>query len=583
MPTPDLPVSAAVQIAWKIAAGAAKSSGGSIEPIDFLYGIFSLDKISASELPAETREETVAEIADLQQRCSLAPVDFQAVRRSIRSETQVSASSQDARATSGGNPASRSKEVRQAFEEAAAGADGDGLAWIRLAALTRSLLVREPKARELLGLDGPSFAVLQDALSGSGPRGQSPELSLLDFAPEGLSIFDSLSAGSTGDTKADWARIGAHFSALCGLSWEMGTSARVEALYESALKMLLNAIPAAQRAAIMTEDCQGNLLLKAHYPLGLLPASSSSARKAMEQRQSFIWQRGEDLSASQRESDLQAGIYAPILSTSETFGVICLDANAAAARFSRDDLFLVTSLGQQLGLTLENRRLEDSLRQSTVVLQRLLTNFSPKVRDRLLLKAEAGRLRLGGEKSVISILTSDIRGFTKMAAGMDTEDVVSLLNEYFSAMVAVIFRHGGSVDKFIGDAVMAVFGSPEADSRHAVNSLRAALEMQAEVKKVSDRRLAAGLPACEIGIGVHTGEVIHGFIGSPERMEFTVIGSAVNLASRLCSAAKGGEVILSGEMVELVWREASVEAVDVALKHEGMLPAYRLLQMRAAK
>jgi adenylate cyclase len=583
MPTADLSASAAVQIAWKIAAGTAKSSGGSIKPSDFLYGIFSLDKIAESDLPSESRAGTVAEIAELKQRCSLASVDFRDIRRKIRGEATKSSSSVDAKATSGGGPITRSEAVRQAFEDAATDADGGRQPQVRLLGLTRSLLAREPNAHELLGVDATSYAKLLEALSASPQGTESPEVTNVDFAAEDLSIFASLPAGLTGDSKADWARIGSHFSALCELSWQSGTSARIETLYESALKVLLNAIPAAQQGAIMTQDERGNLLLKAHYPLGSLPASSSSARKAMMQRESFIWQRGEDLSASQRESRVQAGVYAPILSTSETFGVICLDADAVATRFTRDDLFLVTSLGQQLGLTVANRKLGDSLRQSTVVLERLLTNFSPKVRDRLLLKAETGRLKLGGEKSVISILSSDIRGFTRMTAAMDTEDVVSLLNEYFSMMVAVIFRHGGSVDKFIGDAIMAVFGSPEADSKHAENSLRAALEMQTEIKNLSARRLAAGLQACEIGIGVHTGEVIHGFIGSPERMEFTVIGSAVNFASRLCDAAKGGEVILSGEMVEHVWREAVIESVEVATKHEGMFPAYRLLHMRAPK
>ena len=577
----ELSTSPAVQLAWKIAAVAAMSSGGTIEPIDFLYGIFSLDKIATGDLPGETRAETLSEIGELQRYCSLASIDFQTVRRRIRSEALRTSSSGDAGSDSSGKVASRSIAVRQAFEDAARGAARNGPAQVRLLGLTRSLIEREPKARELLGLHDTSYDMLLQALSAPEQNLELPEGSLLDFAAEDLSIFDSMPAGSTGDKSADWGRIGAHFSALCELSWECGASARIEDLYESALKTLLKAVPAAQQAAIMTQDKDGNLLLKAHYPLGSLPASSSSARKAIAQRQSFIWQRGEDLSLSQRESDIQAGVYAPILSTCETFGVICLDADTAATRFTRDDLFLVTSLGQQLGLTLENRRLGDGMRQTAVVLERLLTNFSPKVRDRLLSKAEAGRLKLGGEKSVISVLTCDIRGFTTMTAAMDTEDIVSLLNEYFSAMVAVIFRHGGSVDKFIGDAIMAVFGSPEADSKHAENSLRAALEMQAEVKTVSERRLTAGLQACEIGIGVHTGEVIHGFIGSPERMEFTVIGSAVNLASRLCSAAKGGEVILSGEMVERVWREAAVEAVEISTKHEGMLPAYRLLQMRA--
>ena len=579
----ELSTSSAVQLAWKIAAPAARSSsGGTIEPIDFLYGIFSLDKIATGDLPGETRAQTVSEIGELQRCCSLASIDLRTIRRRIRSEALKISGAGDAGSDSSGKVASRSTAVRQAFEDAAA-ANRDGQPQVRLLELTRILLERQPNAQELLGLQPAAYDMLLRALNMPEHNAESPEVSLVDYAAEDLSIFDSMPAGSTGDKSADWARIGAHFSALCELNWECGACARIEDLFDAALKALLKAIPAARRAAIMTQDKDGNLLLKAHHPLGSLPASSSSARRAISQRQSFIWQRGEDLSLSQRESEIQAGVYAPILSTGETFGVICLDADTAATRFTRDDLFLATSLGQQLGLTLENRKLADGMKQTTVVLERLLTNFSPKVRDRLLLKAEAGRLRLGGEKSVISILSCDIRGFTTITAAMDTEDIVSLLNDYFSAMVAVIFRHGGSVDKFIGDAIMAVFGSPEADSRHAENSLRAALEMQSEVKNVSERRVAAGLQPCEIGIGVHTGEVIHGFVGSPERMEFTVIGSAVNLASRLCSAAKGGEVILSAEMVERVWREAVVEAVEVATKHEGTLPAYRLLQMRALR
>jgi adenylate cyclase len=243
----------------------------------------------------------------------------------------------------------------------------------------------------------------------------------------------------------------------------------------------------------------------------------------------------------------------------------------------------VTALGHQLGLTVANRKLEADLLQNAKVMERLLTNFSPKVRDRLLLKARAGRLKLGGECSVISILCSDIRGFTRLTADMDAEEVVAMLNDYFSAMVAVVFQHGGSIDKFIGDSIMAVFGSPEADVLHAEKSLRAAVEMQAEIDKVSTQRKAVGLPICEIGIGVHTGNVIHGFIGSPARMEFTVIGSAVNLAARYCDAAQGGEVILSPELLERVWNHAVVEPVEISTKHEGLLRAYRLLEMRGPK
>lgn len=160
----------------------------------------------------------------------------------------------------------------------------------------------------------------------------------------------------------------------------------------------------------------------------------------------------------------------------------------------------------------------------------LLANFSPKVRTHLLQRAQMGRLRLGGEKSVVSVLCADIRGFARLTAELPTDEVVPLLNEYFAALTDCIFRNDGTIDKFVGDAILAVFGSPEDDPQHCRKAVFAGMDMQAAAQQVSRRRKGKGEVSCEIGIGSHTGEV-HGFIGSPERMEFTVIGDAVNRAS----------------------------------------------------
>jgi adenylate cyclase len=571
--------SAAVEVAWKIAANTARSAGGTIGNIHLLYGIFSLDKVPCESLPAENRFEIQSEVARLGKIFTRSSVTFQQARRSIRSQLGLStANDQSKEPADGRNAPSRSPSCRQAFEQAALAPNKSHGAQVRLIPLTRSLIEHEPTASAFLGIDEAAQSELLKSLTEWDDPPQAAEGSMVEDLRGTMSVFASLDAD---DSKVNWARVGEHFASICELTWRAGTSSKVEKLYDDSIQKLMAAIPAAQQAAILAHDPCGNLLLKAHFPKGVFPVSSSSARKAIEQRESFIWQRGGDMSMSQLESGLRAGIYAPILAAGEVFGVVCVDAKSSASRFTNDDLFLVTSLGHQLGLTLANRKLEESLRGSAKLLERLLTNFSPQVRNRLLLKAEAGRLKLGGERSVISILCSDIRGFTILTENMDAEEVVAMLNDYFTALVSVIFRHGGTVDKFIGDAIMAVFGSPEADPMHAEKSLRAALEMQIEVKRVSALREAAGLPHCEIGIGVHTGEVIHGFIGSNERMEFTVIGSAVNLASRYCSAAGGGDVIISAEILERVWKYAIVETVDVPTKHEGVLSAYRLLQMRA--
>jgi adenylate cyclase len=164
---------------------------------------------------------------------------------------------------------------------------------------------------------------------------------------------------------------------------------------------------------------------------------------------------------------------------------------------------------------------------------------------------------------------------------MDTDDLLLLLNDYFAAMVECVFRHEGTIDKFIGDALLVVFGSPECHPRHAELAAKAAMAMQVATQAVSERRKAKGDRCCEIGIGVHTGEVIHGFIGSVDRMEFTIIGDAVNMTARYCSAAGHSEIIISPQIYEKLWRNLQVEPVEVPTKHEGNLNAYKLLGMNS--
>jgi adenylate cyclase len=215
-------------------------------------------------------------------------------------------------------------------------------------------------------------------------------------------------------------------------------------------------------------------------------------------------------------------------------------------------------------------------------LSRLLTNFSPKTREHLLERAQHGRLRLGGERSEVVVLESDIRGFTKLTEHMDTDEVVDLLNDYFSALVDAIFKHDGTVDKFIGDAILAVFGSPEPDPLRHEKAISAALSMQTAAREVSARRRAQRRVTCEIGIGLHCGEVLHGFIGSAERMELTIIGETVNFAARYCNGAAAGEILITPALYQRTWSFIDSEFASIQTKHEGVLPAYRLRGLKTA-
>jgi adenylate cyclase len=164
-----------------------------------------------------------------------------------------------------------------------------------------------------------------------------------------------------------------------------------------------------------------------------------------------------------------------------------------------------------------------------------------------LLIANPSVARLGGERREMTVLFSDIRGFTSASEHGAPEAIVGQLNEYFTAMVEVLFRHHGTLDKFVGDMVMGLFGAPLPDPRHADHAVLAALDMMDALKGLNDRWRAEGRPAVDIGIGVNSGEMIAGNIGSEAIMSYTVIGDAVNLGSRLESLNKqyGTHILIS--------------------------------------
>jgi adenylate cyclase len=165
-----------------------------------------------------------------------------------------------------------------------------------------------------------------------------------------------------------------------------------------------------------------------------------------------------------------------------------------------------------------------------------------------------GNVNLGGEGREATILFSDIRNFTTMAEGMAPSDVVTFLNDYFSEMVEAVFEQGGVLDKFIGDGLMAVFGSFGDMPDHPRRAVLAALRMKALLAKINGERGVAGKPPIAIGIGIHTGEVVVGNIGSRKRLEYTVIGDGVNTASRVESLNKefGTTVLITEATYEVV-------------------------------
>ena len=173
---------------------------------------------------------------------------------------------------------------------------------------------------------------------------------------------------------------------------------------------------------------------------------------------------------------------------------------------------------------------------------------SKQVVDNLL--EDETKLNLGGEEREVTILFTDIRGFTSMSENMEPEQVVMTLNEYFSEMIDIVFKHNGTLDKIIGDELMVVFGAPLAAEDDTERALNTAVEMQNKIKELNDTRKQRGEDPVLVGAGINKGFVVSGNIGSRDMMDYTVIGDTVNLGSRLCSAAGPGEIIVSKEVIK---------------------------------
>ena len=164
------------------------------------------------------------------------------------------------------------------------------------------------------------------------------------------------------------------------------------------------------------------------------------------------------------------------------------------------------------------------------------------------------KMSMGGERLTVTILFSDLRGFTSISERMDPQTLVGLLNEYFTEMVEAVLAEDGVVDKYIGDAIMVVFGAPEPEDNDALRAVRSGVGMRRALARLNARLAERGIPALRTGIGIHTGEVIAGSIGHEEQRQYTVIGDAVNLASRLETATKdlGVNILISEHTYEIV-------------------------------
>jgi adenylate cyclase len=291
----------------------------------------------------------------------------------------------------------------------------------------------------------------------------------------------------------------------------------------------------------------------------------------------------EDVSADERFSGseslkisgLRSAMCAPLVGKERLFGILYVDNLERASAFTQEELNVFALVAAQAGAAIDNAAAHEKIAQQSLQRSALERFLSPEVVEMVVANPD---IRLGGVNQEVTVMFADIRGFTAMSEDMEPSRVVEILNEYFTRVTDVIFDNGGTLDKYIGDAVMAVFGAPISKGNDAASAVTSAIQIQRLLIELNRDAGARQWPELRVGIGINTGSAIAGNIGSPRRLDYTVVGDAVNTAQRLMTNAAGGQILISESTAKKLGKNFDLERLP-ELKVKGRseaVPVFRV-------
>jgi adenylate cyclase len=364
-----------------------------------------------------------------------------------------------------------------------------------------------------------------------------------------------------------------------GLTRSADINALLEKITEYAFQVL-----EADRCAILLTDDFGLLHPKLSRDRRGEKASSdvpqSIARMAVDDKVAVLTDDAADDQRFTGQSvmlqKVRSAMCVPLIgSENRVLGVLYVD-NFSLKRFGEADLDFLIAFAGIAAVALENGQFAERIKKEALARSNFERFFTPHLAARIASSPDA--VKLGGDKRRVAVMFTDIRGFTALSETMDADSMAKLLTEYFTEMVECVYRHGGTLDKFIGDAVMAQWGAPIGEPDDCDRAMQSALDMMEELGRLNARWRSEGRPVLEIGIGLNVGDVFAGNIGSDRRLEYTVIGDPVNVSSRLCGAAGPGEILLSDPFRAALGSPPPLDALPpMELKGKSQaLPVFRV-------
>lgn len=275
---------------------------------------------------------------------------------------------------------------------------------------------------------------------------------------------------------------------------------------------------------------------------------------------------------------IRSAMCVPLWNRNRVIGAVQVDSPIHIGRFTEEDLDLITALANFAAVAVERAQLAEKIEQERKIRTKMERYHSPAVIDEIV-KGVVAADETDIRNAEVSILFADISGFTTVSENKKPEEVASFLSNFFSAAVDAIFAYGGTLDKFIGDAVMAFFGAPIPQDDHADRAIMAGLMMMERVDKWNAERESEGLPHVRIRVGINSGSAVVGNVGTEKRVDYTVLGSSVNIASRLESGvAKPGQLVISQNTLDRCIGSFETEPLgEFALKGlQQKMPVYQV-------
>ena len=358
------------------------------------------------------------------------------------------------------------------------------------------------------------------------------------------------------------------------LTWELSRDIALErdldTLLEKILKGMFKFVKADRGVALLKEP-DGTLQPRvAHRRDGTeapIEVSQTILNHVMKEKASVLTHdASSDFAASKGKSmilnRISSAMVVPLLHEQEVLGALWLDS-AALAQFQEKDLEVVTTVAGQAAMFVENILLTKKIEHEITTRERFSRLLSPNVAEQVI----SGKLEIkkgGVQIPHCTVFNSDIRGFTSMSEGTSAEMMVEILNEYFEQMVETIFKYEGTLDKFMGDGIMAFWGAPVAHGDDAIRAVDSALEQMEVLRQFNAKRAELSLPPLAIGMGVHTGPLVAGYVGSSKALSYTVIGDTANTSARLCGIALSGQILVS---------EATLGKLGDRFEYQELAPA----------